>query len=171
MGFGKDGKGVIIREVKSQALGTLASSTGIIIGSPLGILERFRMLKSEIIASFVAITGNEGVGLALYLVDGDISLVEFEQSLETDGPLGPNDSVQEAIADRFSVLAGVYKMDETATEGVFANEHNGGMLVIKPRWTFSRTKSWNWIVYNHGTSLTTGSSVKLKCKNFGVWVT
>ncbi len=39
MGFGKDGLGVIINEARSQALGTLATDTGIFVGTKLATLE------------------------------------------------------------------------------------------------------------------------------------
>ncbi len=173
MGFGKDGKGVIIREFRSQALGALAGTSGIIIGTKLNILERFRMLKSEVVATIVAMTTAEGAGLGLYLVSGDLSLAEFEASVElTTGPLGPNDSVPAAIAERWSMVAGVMNQPVAgAGENQILNEHGGGLMSINPRWTFARTKSWNWIVYNHGTTLTTGATVKLFAKDFGVWVT
>ncbi len=38
------------------------------------------------------------------------------------------------------------------------------------RWTFSRTKSWNFFVYNLGAAITTGATVIIKAKSFGVWV-
>lgn len=172
MGFGKDGKGAIIREFRSQALGALAGSAGIIIGTKLNILERFRMLKTEVVATIVAQTGNEGIGVGLYLVSGDLTLAEFEESIElTSGPLGPNDSVQAAIAERWSMLAGVTIEGETAIEQQLIGEGGSPLMTLVPRWTFARTKSWNWIAYNHGTALTTGSTIKLFAKDFGVWVT
>ncbi len=172
MGFGKDGKGVIIREARSQPLLTLAQNTGLIIGSNIAILERFRMLKAEIVATIIGVTGNELAGLGLYLVDGAFTLAEFEASLELiAGPVGPNESTDEEIAERFSQMVGIVLATETATETVFRNAAGGGMLEVKPRWTFARTKSWNWIIYNHAEVPTTGATVLIKCKSFGVWVT
>ncbi len=173
MGFGKDGKGVIIREFRTQALGALAGTTGILIGSKIATLERFRMLKSEIQAVIVAMASLEGVGLALYLVDGEYTLAEFEAAMElVAGPVGPNDRINEELAERFILWAGSVNVGENAViERQVTNEHGGGLLSVKPRWTFARTKSWNWILYNHGSTLTTGATVKLYAKDFGVWVT
>ena len=103
MGFGKDGKGVIIAETRSQMLGTLAIATGIFIGTKLVTLERFRMLKAEFAATYIVMTGIEAAGLALYLVDGDLSLAEAQAAIGADGPLGPNDLINADIAMR-SVL-------------------------------------------------------------------
>ncbi len=170
MGFGKDGKGVIIRETRSQALGALSSSTGILIGSKLNTLERFRMLKSQISAVITSLTTGEGIALDLYLVDGAFSLADFELSIENNGPLGPNDTEEEETSERFSIYAGSTPDPIAETETIVQNFHGGAMMELMPRWTFSRTKSWNWILYNNGVALTTGASIKIKAKDFGVWV-
>ncbi len=93
MGFGKDGKGVIIREGRAQAIGALAAATGFLIATKLATLERFRMLKSEVFASIIGLTGGEGTGLVFGLADGDLTLAEIEEAIELGGPLGPNDIV------------------------------------------------------------------------------
>ncbi len=172
MGFGKDGKGVIIAESRSATLGTLGGSTGVFIGTKLAILERFRMLKSEVSLTVTNVTGDEAVGLGLYLVDGDLTLAEAEQAIETQGPLGPNDTVLAAQAMR-----SVFRVDEetfmAAADPVATGASNTALLIgkINPRWTYSRTKSWEWMVYNRGSALTTGSTAIIHAKNFGVWVT
>ena len=172
MGFGKDGKGVIITETRAQTLGTLAQAAGIIVGTNLATLERFRMLKSEIALSITDVTGDEAVGLSLYLADGDLSLVEAEAAIETQGPLGPNDVINANIAMR-----PVFRVDATifmaGADPIGSGAVNLGYMqgTLNPRWTFARTKSWNWIVYNRGAALTTGSSARIFAKDFGVWVT
>ncbi len=84
MGFGKDGKGVIIMEKKEQALLTLAIDTGLFIATPLAILERFRMLKTELFATLTNVGAGELGGIQLYLVDGDLSLAEAEAAIEAN---------------------------------------------------------------------------------------
>ncbi len=170
MGFGKDGKGIIIRENRSQALGTLAQGSAIFIGTKLAILERFRMLRGEMYSTVVALTSGEGTGFIFGLADGDLSLAEVEAAIEANGPLGPNDTVGEAISDRPVWFLGAIDR-ETGTEALFENETGGHMLVTKPRWTFGRTKSWNWFIYNLGAAPTTGSTAFIRSKSFGVWVT
>ncbi len=169
MGFGKDGKGVIIRESRNQALGALAASAAIIVGTNLAILERFRMLKSEIWASITGLTSTEGTGLLFGLADGDLALAEIEIAIENNGPLGPNDD-SAVLSERPVWLIGAVDR-ETGQEAIFENEEGGHMLVVKPRWTFARTKSWNWFVYNHGAAITTGATIEIRVKEFGVWVT
>lgn len=172
MGFGKDGKGEIVREARSQALGALGASTGIIVGTKLATLEDFRIIKSEVVCDGTSFTAGEGNGLALYLVDGDYSLAEFEEALENNGPLGPNDSVAAAISMRWIKWFGevVHNGQPTEEELVMINENGGAFLSQTVRWTFARTKSWNWIIYNHTKTITTGASMRIKAKNFGVWV-
>ncbi len=173
MGFGKDGQGVIIREGQTVALGALAQNAGIIVGTNLATLERFRMLKSEINAVIIALTNGEGTGLLLFLVDGDFSLAEFEASIEQSGPLGPNDSVSADLSERFSMLVGGCQATDSSGNDVMVRDANTNAVicVAKPRWTFARTKSWNWVIYNQGATLTTGSTARMKMKHFGVWVT
>ncbi len=172
MGFGKDGKGVIIVENRSQALGALATQTGIIIGTKLATLERFRMLKSEISFNISEVTGDEGVSLNLYLADGDLTLAEIEEAIEADGPLGPNDQI---VSDQ--AMRPVFKVPVTffmaGSDPIATGAINSAHLhaVLNPRWTFARTKSWNWMIYNTGTAITTGSTGRVHAKNFGVWVT
>ncbi len=170
MGFGKDGLGVIIRESRSQTVLGLAQEAGVIIGTKLVTLERFRMLRCEVYATMFNLTTGEGTGLLFGLADGQFTLAEIEAAIEVDGPLGPNDTIQEDIADRPVWFSGAVDR-ETGTEAIFVNERGGHMMVLKPRWTFARTKSWNFFVYNLGATLTTGSSVIIRVKSFGVWVT
>ena len=170
MGFGKDGKGVIITEARSQALGTLAAATALIIGTNLATLERFRMLRGEVFASIIGVTSGELNGLVFGIADGDLTLAEIEEAIENGGPLGPNDTVQDAIAMRLVKFIGMTDR-ETGTELVFHNHEGGHRMVTKPCWTFARTKSWNWFVYNMGVVPTTGAIVLFRSKSFGVWVT
>ena len=70
MGFGKDGKGVIIRESRAQVLGALAVGTLIFIGTKLGTLERYRMIKLEVFAAITGLTAGEGDVLLFGISDG-----------------------------------------------------------------------------------------------------
>ncbi len=171
MGFGKDGKGVIIIESRPQAIGTLAHQTGLFIGTKLAILKDFRMLKSELTVVINSVTAGDLLGLALYLVDGDLSLAEAEAAIESNGPVGPNDSVAMAIAERFVKLVGLVDHNELNTEVQLEDAATGApMITVKPQWTFTTTKSWNWMLYNKGAAPTTGASALLQAKSFGVWL-
>ncbi len=171
MGFGKDGKGVIIKQSVSQALGALGANAGILIGTKPAILERFRMIKTELFAALTGLTGGEGNNILIGLADGDLSLAEIEEAIEQTLPLGPNDAVGEAVAERFVKWLGATPVvHATATEKLFTNEKGGHMMSETVRWTYARTKSWNYFVYNLGAALTTGASCTIRAKQFGVWV-
>ncbi len=170
MGFGKDGKGVIIRESRTQAITTLGNLAALLIGTKLVTLERFRMLKTEIWATITGMTSGEMTGMTIGLADGDYSVSEIQAAMVNEGPLGPNDKANEDISDRVTWLAGAIDR-ETGTEAIFENEQGGHMLTLKPRWTFARTKSWNWFLFNTGAAPTTGATVSIVVKSFGVWVT
>ncbi len=161
---------MIIRESRLQLLGALANSTVIFIDTKLATLERFRTLKCEMFATMVGLTTGEGTGLLIGLCDGQFTVTQVKEAIEANGPLGPNDTVTEDQADRPVWFAGAVDR-ETGTEAIFENEQGGHMMVLKPRWTFARTKSWNFFVYNLGDNLTTGSTVRLRAKSFGIWVT
>lgn len=170
MGFGKDGKGVIIRENRSQALGTLATLTGILIGTPLATVERYRMLKVELQASITGVTAGDANGYIFGLADGDLTLAEIEATIEANGPFGPNDIINSNIAMRpVWILGGIQQQNNT--EVLFTNDTGGTTLTEKPRWTFASTKAWKFFIYNMGAPPTTGSTVFIRVKSFGVWVT
>ncbi len=173
MGFGKDGKGVIINDFREQALGTLAENTAILVGTKLATLERFRILKSEITVGIKGLTALEGGGLALYLCDGNLTIAEIEAAIETEGPLGPNDTPVADVVEEAVFQVGILddSVDSALTVAMLHDMNtNSSVMIVKPRWTYARTKSWNWVIYNKGTALTTGSTAKVMARNFGVWV-
>ncbi len=169
MGFGKDGKGVIIKESRPQVLGALANAVTILVGTKLDTLERFRILKTEVFATVTGLTSGEGTGLLFGLADGDLTLAEIDASIEADGPLGPNDQQGEEVSMRPVWIMGAIDR-ETGTEAIFENEQGGHKLTLNPRWTFARSKGWNWFVYNLGATITTGATINCRMKSFGVWV-
>ncbi len=173
MGFGKDGKGVVFTSLNTQALGALAADTGIVVGTNPALLERFRVLKAMVTCCITDLTADEGSGLKLYMADGDLSLSEIEESLEANGPLGPNDKIlsERALRPIYEVGAGLDSSGTPTNGRMLRNAEGGHLLEVKPRWTFARTKSWDWIIYNQGKVLTTAAQAKVMAKIFGVWVT
>ena len=82
MGFGKDGKGAIVKEQTSLTLGALAGQAFTNIASSVSLDMDFRILKSEITAVVRAVTSLEGQGLILYMAEGDLSGAETEANIE-----------------------------------------------------------------------------------------
>ncbi len=128
----------------------------------------FRMLKSVIHAVITGVTAGEGVGLKLYLANGDLTLVEVEQAIEVNGPLNRQDRVNNEHAMRAVFLVGAA---DGAGDQVFRDINtNAPVLVAKPRWTFGASTSWNWVVHNSGIVLTTGATINIHAIDYGVWV-
>ncbi len=174
MGFGKDGKGVIIVEQRSQVVGTLNGNASLIIGVNLATVERFRMLKNELRAVFVSSTAGDMVGMGIGIADGDLTTAQIEEAIETNGPLGPNDIVNAEEAMRPVWMLGTFdgRSDVAVAEKVMLDDLTGGAVMTKSvRWTFAAVKSWNYFLYNGGTAPTTGASILIRAKSFGVWVT
>lgn len=163
MGFGKDGTGTILYNYQVVTLGTLAARDVAVSGAyPLA--EDFRYLKSQYFLDF----GTQAVGdnILIGLADGELSSAEVEECIESI-PTDRNDNLQNERAMR-----PVWPL-----EILGENSAGGGVLQIKgeskPRWTFSDTDGWRWFVYNldTGIAITTGSTVTIFEKVFGVWVT
>ncbi len=171
MGFGKDGKGVIINEKHTLSLGTLASGV-VLKATSLVMVDDFRMLKSEVLAIVEGLTAGEGGGLVFGLCNNKLSNTEVAAALTADGPLNKNDTPVADIVERFAKLIGVVDhIDIGATSLRFVDaEKDGPMMITKPRWSFAAPESWAFFVYNHGANaLTTGASVQLQARSFGVW--
>lgn len=163
MGFGKDGKGVILYDKVRLTLSTLASGTVIAAASGITLSEDFRILKAEILGSTKGMTADEG-GVVIGLADGELSDAEVAECLNSR-PGDRNDNLANEQAMR-----PVFPFDI-----VFENQAGGDLMVkeeIKPRWTFSNADGWQWFAFNIGSgALTTGTVIDLFVKIYGVWVT
>ncbi len=173
MGFGKDGKGIMIREDQTITLGALADQAATLINA-IQLDEDFRILKTQIVATVKGLAAGEGAGLILLLTEGLLTVAQVEAVMELNGPLAPRDTAAMEIASRWVRTCGVTD-HEVSEETNFNNENDGPMLEVMPRWTFQRRRTateggWNWVVYNNGKLLTTGASVQVKAIHYGVWV-
>ncbi len=170
MGFGKDNKGVILREDNAVAVGALANDTAIKL-TGLQVQDSFRMLKSEIIAHIVGLTAAEGEGLWLGICNSDLSVTEIAECLTADGPLQRGKREEEEKANRFVKLIGRFDIkDPSQTFGPCVGPEGGAPITIKPRWTFAESIGYDWFIWNQGIVLTTGSTVSLNATSYGVWV-
>ncbi len=177
MGFGKDGKGAIVKEQSSVSLGALAGQDLAFGAGGVALDMDFRILRSDITAVATAMTSLEGQGLILYMAQADLSAADIEANIEQNGPKRLGDKLEEEIASRWVRRIGITSGPTVnETERVFRNKYNGGLLNIEPRWTFRRARTateggWNWAVYNDGITLTTGATVRILATHYGVWVT
>ncbi len=173
MGFGKEGKGAIIREDLTFTLGTLAGKTGIFAtaGGLQGLMgEDFRILKTEVHGVSVGIEAQDDV-VEIYLLNGELSLAEAEECIEGDGPTDRNDALARERAERWVRYVGHFQ-DKSGAVGGRVLEGEGQPVTVKPRWTFSDPEGWEWMAYNAGgANMTTGGVLSLKATHYGVWVT
>ncbi len=172
MGFGKDGKGTMIREDVSITLGALANSAGVQGDSPF-LTEDFRVLKTIAQVGGNGVTAGEGAGLLLFLTNGELSTGEVEQAIELSGPVDRNDRLGTEQAGRYVTLVGYSDVVAGADNIISFRDvnTNSPILTIKPRWTFSDPEGWDWFVYNTAGALTTGGAVRVIATHYGVWVT
>ncbi len=170
MGFGKDNKGAIVWERRTQVLTTLADGTALIIGTKLAITDDFRMLKAQLKAFVDNITAGEAGGLLLGLANGDLTEAQIGDCIEAAGPLNKSDRDKAELAERAVFIVSQLAPDG-GSDATFKGEHGGPIVEAKPRWTFTKGVSWNWFVYNSsGAALTTGAIVHIVSKNFGLWL-
>ncbi len=169
MGFGKDGKGVIITDVDTITLGTLANVTAIKQGSPLAMLEDFRLIKLEMAIGYAVITAGENP-INIYLVNNDLTVAEVAEAIVTAGPLNRNERIATERASRAVFLLAT--AGGPATDFAFKG-HDGqeGIISKVIRWTFSNPEGWSIVAFNNsGSALTTGTIIRFSVKYFGVWV-
>ncbi len=174
MGFGKDGKGVMIIENPTVALGALAAGTAILLTGGVTIQEDFRILRSDIMALIAGLTAGEGIGLLFGIANGELSATEIAQALLVEGPVDRNDAVSNERAGRNVKVLSALDLygNPSATAGLLRGENGGPIIQSKHRWTYSDPEGWNFFVFNASAgTLTTGSVCDVNVKHFGVWVT
>ncbi len=172
MGFGKDGKGVIIRETIDQSIGAMASRVVILVPSAVVLEEDFRMLKTELFATVVGLDAGEGEGLLLGMANGNLTALEIEASIEAQGPKGPSDRVIQELAERQFHMLGEFRHIVAVTDLVFiGNSEWSAGVKSKFRWTYTDTDKWTFFLYlNSPASIATGWNLAIQASHYGVWL-
>ncbi len=169
MGFGKDGKGAILREFVSIDLGTLAGSTVVKASANLVLQDDFRILKTEYLAFMEEDLADDGEAVFFGIADNELSIAEIAELLVLSGPLDRNDRLSTERAERPVWNCGLFK-------GVALPVLNNGMLIErsgKP-WTFSNPEGWTWYAFNPTAAAlgdANASAIKIMATHYGVWVT
>ncbi len=178
MGFGKDGRGVIIKNRDVFTFLTLGSVTALKQDSPLVLAEDFRCLKSEHRYTLENATFVSGDGpLMIGICSNELSAAEIAESILPDGPLGRNDRDRYEKATRpvflFKEKAGgknviIPFVPQTAVIG----DDTNGYFEGNQAWTYSNPEGFALFVMNMGTgALTTGATMRVFSTYYGVWVT
>ncbi len=173
MGFGKDGKGVIIKDRDTITLGALSTITAVKQGAPLAITEDFRMLKGKLHYELAFGTFVEGDGpVLLGICNDELSVTEIAEAINVDGPLGPDDRLGVEQAERAVFLLDMDPIEFAARAQGDAEGNIQGHVSIDQRWTYYNNSGWSLFAYNMGSGgLTTGGLIRLNATYYGVWVT
>lgn len=165
MGFGKDGKGVILKNADSITVGALADGAAIKQGTPLALTEDFRLIKADI---WVQLTGTVNANENIYIgiADNELSVTEIAEAIIADGPLDRNDRLVEEQATRPVWVC-------AATGGHGVQPFDGLTVHFEKviRWTFSNSEGFTLFAFNSsGAAITTGVVMKVIATYYGVWV-
>ncbi len=173
MGFGKDGKGVIVYDQAEENIGAVPVGDLVTLTNRAqGVMvEDYRMLKCDYwinirpAAAIVIFEGPVMIGMA----HGDLTAAEIEAALESV-VLGAVDLVANEEAGRPVWPLELILLPD-ADQGNAVDLSRKGSFT--PRWTFPNPAGWQWWVWNLNavTAVTTGSFISIVAKTFGVWVT
>ncbi len=172
MGFGKDGKGVIIREQSTITLGGLAAGVAVKGISEVALeTTSFRIIKMEYFISQSGAFGAEGDEALIGFANDVLSVTEIAASLTVDGPKDRNDTPGRNTAEFAVWLLAQLKEPTDATTGYDRPLNMGRPMEKVLRWTFTPPEGWTWFAYNPlAGALTTGAVFRIHAKYYGVWV-
>ncbi len=177
MGFGKQGKGQIFYDRTGfVALTTLGNETAILVPSQYvdALVEDVRLIK---LVGSISVKGfTTGEGPIIYgIMNGELSITEIAEVFLSE-PKNTNDRGQLEASERAVFPLGVSIGDDIVPWGDVQG-HAGGstdapMTFEKTlRWTFANPNGWTYFAINmSGAALTTGGSVAINGKHFGVFV-
>ncbi len=154
-----------VQQGTEVALGTLPLATGILLVSPVMVRggSMISVRGSHVIRGLTAGDGPFMIGV----VNGDLSLAELEEYLETEGPTHPDDTTKVEIASRGRKVrtlglamptaegkAAAFMMKDLPLKGLRFSEESAG---------------WNWWLYNRGVAMTTGATWNVLSSVFVRW--
>ncbi len=176
MGFGKDHKGIIIREADSITLGALANAAAVKQNNPLAITDDFRIIKSEYLMVLTNLGAVDDLPVHVYLVNDDLSVADIAAAVTAQGPLNRADRNIAEEAMRFVLTLGTFQSREIVpvVGGMYpllGADGQEGMIEKTVRWTFTKGTGWSIAAFNNsGGVLATGAVVRFAAKHYGVWV-
>ncbi len=168
-------KGSEMAIIKEQTTITLGALSGLDVAAQAGptLLAGYRIIKTVWSATVIGLTVGEGVGLVLGIANNDLSAAEIEESLETNGPVNRGDRDREELAGRFTKIIGESRdiTNGANVELPVVGPNGGAPVETILRWSFPLgTGGWKWFIYNLGTGVTTGATVRIIATHYGVWL-
>lgn len=168
MGFGKDGRGSIIYQRVDITVGALGPLT-MELTSSYSLVDHFRILRAELYCIETGVTAGETGELLVGLADGSLTDSEIEDAIESIAvePGGSNTEEAERPVWPIGLMP---HQGEAAIQGTHSQD--GKPWVWTKRWTFREDTGWKWWIYNLGSNnRTTGATLRIFAKLYGVWVT
>lgn len=163
MGFGKDKRGVIIRDHSLETVSLASLSSGVVqkFGS-VAVTEDFRLLKAEVFANVHALGVDEAVIIGI--ADNELSVAEIAEALQANGPLDRNDRLLEEKATRPVWIMGILgPVNGTEGDTVVKELHH------KRAWSFSNDEGFTLFAYNP-TANAISATIGFHATYFGVWL-
>ncbi len=160
--------------IKDNTIVTLGALSGQAVAAQAGpvLKQGYRIVKTIWSAVAIGLTAAEATGLILGLANNDLTAAQIKESLEAGGPLNRGDRDLEEKANRFTKQMGMMETPlVAATESRFKGPEGGSPTESKIMWSFPLGNAgFKWWIYNLGTGLTTGASVRVLATHMGVWL-
>ncbi len=155
-------------DIINLSIGALTNNQAAVNASKIDSARKngFRVLRTEYWFRWVNATIGEGpimcgVAFAQGTSSIPVAILADPQSSGSGDKIAQDEAMQPVfpLADLFADAVGDQVSTKTAVQ------------VFKPRWSVIEGESMNWFVFNHsGATLTTGSTLKIFAKHFGVWL-
>ncbi len=169
MGFGKDKKGVILRDVFGGAIGALNAGSAVKFGVTV-LEEDFRMLKAEIMAAIVGLTTEQAECLILGIASNELTDLEIEECIKAR-VVNRDDRLEDEKVTRPVFPIAMQGPSTGFTGNEVTYNDNGKPHVCKKPWTYSNADGFCLFIYNAGSiNLTTGATIRGIGTYYGVWL-
>jgi len=168
-GFGKDGKGQIVRQADIITLATLADATALLQDntSNLTLVEDYRILKLDYHVGLNEVIADGDGPIYFGICDGELTITEIAEQLVQTGPLSRNDNARTEQS-----LRPIWILEVFGPEKQGGGRPNWRQGTKNLRWTFSDPQGWNFFAFNQsGGVLVTGNVLRFRAESYGVWVT
>jgi len=170
LGFGKDGKGVIITDSDDITALTLGGNAVLKQDNPLVFADRFRLIKMELRVMAKGFLADDGP-LLFGLASNDLSVTDIAQAISANGPLARADRDLDERATRPVWTLGYFEILSDKQTKLVGCSPQPGYVEKAIRWTFGVDPRGYvfWIQNRSGSTLQTGGKITIESKIFGVW--